>query len=97
MESCSKVQMCSSHESGSEAAIHEMREILEQEETESVLLVVSSKESTTQGDPIAMATYAIGLTPLLKITFHVINGSQKEMVELADDLTVLGKAENLRK
>ena len=39
MISCSNVQMCSGQEAGSEAAIHAVREVFENEETEAALLV----------------------------------------------------------
>ena len=37
--SCSKVQMCSGQAAGSEAVIHSMREMFENEESEAILLV----------------------------------------------------------
>ena len=52
-----------------------------------------SREGTTQGDPTAMAAYAIGITPLLKILLSYVqdnNQSTKE-VAFADDFTVSGK------
>ena len=39
MISCSNVQMCSGQEAGSEAAIHAVREVFENEEAEAALLV----------------------------------------------------------
>ena len=38
MDSCCKIQMCSGQTSGSEAAIHAMRELFEEEVSEAVLL-----------------------------------------------------------
>ena len=39
MECCSRIQMCSGHEAGCEAAIHAMKEAFDSEEAECVLLV----------------------------------------------------------
>ena len=54
---------------------------------------ILSKEGTTQGDPTAMASYAIGLTPLLKFLFDYIKEQQHNTKEAAyaDDFTVAGK------
>ncbi len=105
------LQLCVGHDSGCEAAVHALRTIFEDEESEAVLLVDSSnafnslnrsnalhnimnicpslatiainsyrqhpqlfidkekllsQEGTTQGDPLAMAIYAISLQPLVK-------------------------------
>ena len=57
-----------------------------------------SREGTTQGDPTAMAAYAIGITPLLKFLLSYIqdnNQSTKE-VAFADDFTVSGKIEEIK-
>ena len=110
--------MCSGQTSGIEAAIHAMRELFEEEESEAVLLMntanafnnincraflhnisilcpnfakyanncyripsrlfvfsgfeLKSYEGTTQGDPLGMAMYAIGLTPLLEMMIEFI-------------------------
>ena len=133
------LQMCSGHESGSEAAIHAMREIFDSNETEAVLLVdaenafnsinraallhnikaicpaihtflfncysvparlfiiggseIISSEGTTQGDPTAMAAYALALAPLLNILMQLEDPISH--VAFADDITGSGKIENL--
>ena len=53
-----------------------------------------SRQGTTQGDPTAMAAYALGLTPLLD---HVqsVKRSVKH-VAFADDLTVAGKLKEIK-
>lgn len=55
---------------------------------------LKSKEGTTQDDSAGIAIYVIGLTPLvgmlLKIMFNV------NMAAFADDITSVGKCEELR-
>lgn len=142
IESCSKIQMCSGHESGCEAAIHAMKDAYSSEEAECVLLVdaanafnslnrsatlhntkiicpilatyinncyikparlfviggteLSSREGTTQGDPLGMAIYAIGLTPLLDRMKNIADIDMK-LVAFADDLTAVGNFSTIRK
>ena len=55
---------------------------------------ISSMEGTTQGDPLAMPTYAIGITPLLKNLKREVP-SVKE-VAFADDLSGGDKLRQLR-
>ena len=50
-----------------------------------------SKEGTTQGDPLAMAMYAIGTQPLI----HRLNGIGKQ-VWYADDSAAGSSVENLK-
>ena len=59
---------------------------------------ILSKEGTTQGDPTAMASYAIGLTPLLKFLFDYIKEQQHNTKEAAyaDDFTVAGKIKEIK-
>jgi hypothetical protein len=129
------LQTCAGQESGSEASIHAMNEIFNENDTEAVLLVdaenafnsinrqtllhnieyicpsiasfiyncyiiparlfimggkeLKSLEGTTQGDPTAMATYALGLTPMLN-DLSIIDSRTKH-VAFADDLTGAGK------
>ena len=59
---------------------------------------ILSKEGTTQGDQIAMAAYALGVTPLLHF-FHEFasshNHSTKE-IAFADDFTISGKISEIK-
>ena len=50
---------------------------------------IQSVEGTTQGDPLAMSMYAIGILPLIT----TINGLCKQ-VWYADDATGAGSVEN---
>ena len=53
-----------------------------------------SREGTTQGDPTAMAAYALGLTPLLD---HLQSFKRSvEHVAFADDETGAGKLEEIK-
>ena len=56
---------------------------------------ILSSEGTTQGDPVAMAMYAIGLIHLQK-TIQYENTNVRQ-VAYADDLTGAGKVRDLRK
>ena len=140
VNSSCKVQMCSGQSSGSEAAIHAMRDLFEEEESEAVLLVdaanafnsinrnaflhninilcptfakyagncyripsrlfviggyeLISSEGTTQGDPLGMAIYAIGLTPLLDMMMEIVINIKS--AAFADDLTAIGMCHKLR-
>ena len=53
-----------------------------------------SREGTTQGDPTAMAAYALGLTPLLD-HLQSLKRSVKH-VAFADDLTGAGKLKEIK-
>ena len=53
-----------------------------------------SNEGTTQGDPVAMAMYAIGITPLLYS--QIEQPLQLSRIAFADDFTGVGSIENLR-
>ena len=56
---------------------------------------LSSKEGTTQGDPIGMAVYATGITPLLNDLMSIL-AEQDKMAAFADDITATGKCRSLR-
>ena len=55
---------------------------------------IMSKEGTTQGDPLAMAMYAIAIMPLIK---QLKVSTEVEQVWCADDSAAGGKVEKLRK
>ena len=126
------LQVCSGQQGGCEAAIHAMRHVFSESNTEAVLLVdatnafnqlnqqaalqnimrlcpeiapaivntyrlntqlfidgeiILSKEGTTQGDPLAMAMYAIATVPLI----HQLDASSSvRQVWFADDAQQLG-------
>ena len=139
VESCANSQMCG-HKSGSEAAIHAMKVMYENNDTDAVLLVdaenafnslnrkaflhnigiicpsitifirncytittrlfviggteIQSEEGTTQGDPLGMAVYAIGTTPLLNL---LAESTDEREAAFADDITAAGRIDGLRK
>ena len=57
---------------------------------------IKSSEGTTQGDPIAMAAYGIGLTPLLIILSEGDIDEAWKQVAFADDISGAGKLIFLR-
>ena len=57
---------------------------------------IKSREGTTQGDPIAMAAYGIGLTPLLVILSRGEADEAWKQVAFADDISGVGKLIFLR-
>ena len=131
------LQVCAGHIAGSEAAIHAMRQTLENPETDGTILVdatnafntlnrevalrnisylcpsiskalvntyredihlfiegetLLSQEGTTQGDPLAMAMYAIATSPLI----HRLKDKKIRQVWFADDATAGGNLNHLR-
>ena len=133
------LQTCSGHDAGSEAAIHVMKSIFDDDDTQAALLVdatsafnlvnrqaalhnisvlcpsfstilkntygapirlfitgegeLSSTEGTTQGDPLAMAMYAIAVTPLIN-HLHQLQPDISQ-VWYANDATAAGQLEPL--
>ena len=57
-----------------------------------------SKEGTTQGDPISMSAYALGILPLLQFLLDVIsvNELNAKEVAFADDFTVACKISSIK-
>ena len=128
LSSAGSLQLCAGHQSGCEAAVHAMKDIFEEEDTDGILLIdatnafnsinravllhniryicppmatyirnsyqrhsrlfilgggeIRSEEGATQGDPLAMAAYGVGITPL----FQLIRNDTKQ-VAFADDLS----------
>ena len=143
-EAAGSLQVCAGQEAGSEAAVHAIFDIFQNDDTEAVLLVdadnafnsinrkamlhnisiicpiittfisncytkparlfvvgnfeLKSTEGTTQGDPTAMAAYALGVTPLIHFLseFIKINDHHSKEVAFADDFTVAGKVTEIR-
>ena len=54
---------------------------------------IKSEEGTTQGDPIAMPIYAIGIDPLIKVLRSCLGVQQ---AAFADDLSGTGSIESLK-
>ena len=59
---------------------------------------IKSKEETAQGDPTAMVTYALGVTPLIHFLHEYVsmNNNRCKEVAFADDFTIAGKIEGIR-
>ena len=142
--SVGSLQVCAGHEAGCEAAVHAMRNMFDEQETEAVLLIdaanafnsvnrnvflhninvicpaiaiyvnncyslpsrlfiiggceIKSSEGTTQGDPIAMAVYAIAIIPLMLMILEVTNqlpDTKTKMAAYADDFSAAGSVGNL--
>ena len=55
---------------------------------------IQSEEGMTQGDPLGMALYAIGTTPLLDL---LAESNEERETAFADDITAAGKIDGLRK
>jgi hypothetical protein len=139
-EAAGPLQVCAGQDGGCEAAVHAMRAIFQDADTEGCLLVdasnafnslnrraalhnvsvlcpplspvlintyrapvrmivagsgeISSTEGTTQGDPPAMAMYALATVPLI----HLLSYSSPDVKQAwyADDATGAGSCEKLR-
>ena len=59
-------------------------------------LELKSQEGTTQGDPLGMAIYALGITPMMNILLMAIGNKHNKMVGFADDITAAGDIAALR-
>ena len=60
---------------------------------------LSSKEGTTQGDPIAMAVYAIAIIPLILMILEITDSHGTEKTRAAafsDDLTATGNIAGIK-
>ena len=130
-------QLCAGQESGTEASIHSLREILDEDDTDGVLFLdasnafnsinrkaminnlqhtcptiancirntysfpsrlfvqggveIESSEGTTQGDPLAMPSYALAILPLLQSL-----DTKLRRMAFADDFRGSGKLEEIR-
>ena len=139
-EAAGPLQVCAGQDGGCEAAVHAMRAIFQDADTEGCLLVdasnafnslnrraalhnvsvlcpllspvlintyrapvrmivagsgeISSTEGTTQGDPLAMAMYALATVPLI----HLLSNNSPDVKQAwyADDATGAGSCEKLR-
>ena len=137
MEAAGPKQLCAGQEAGCEAAIHAMRDIFENKNSDAVLLVdasnafnslnrenalrniqklcpslatvlintyredvplyindktIFSQEGTTQGDPLAMAMYAIAMIPLI----NKLQDPNVKQIWFADDATASAHLHSLR-
>lgn len=57
---------------------------------------IRSAEGTTQGDPISMAIYAIGINPMLSCLMSSYNRFKIRQVAFADDLSGAGSLQELK-
>ena len=59
---------------------------------------IKSREGTTQGDPTAVGTSALGVTPLINFLseFILINEHKSKELPFADDFTVAGKTSEIK-
>ena len=144
-KSVTSLQVCAGQEGGCEAAIHAMKDIFSEEDTEAVLLIdasnafnavnrkaflhnvkiicpeiavfvsncystssrlfviggveLLSQEGTTQGDPVAMAIYAVATIPLLLMILEITNqlpGKNTKAEGYADDVTAAGSIHGIK-
>ena len=59
---------------------------------------IASSEGTTQGDPVAMAVYAIAIIPLILMILEIIESYSEgtsKVAAYADDLTAAGRIPGL--
>ena len=57
---------------------------------------LASDEGTTQGDPVAMGMYAIGILPLLLFNMPTTEDERSKCIAFADDFTGIGKLHHLK-
>ena len=60
----------------------------------------TSKEGTTQGDPVSMAIYGIGVTPLINMLIDILSNKHSTNVNVmayADDFSTSGNLRDLRR
>ena len=57
---------------------------------------IESQKGTTQGDPIVMGMYALGLMPLLATAVHTMTNAEITQIAFADDVTGIGEIRHLR-
>ena len=60
-------------------------------------LELTSHEGSTQGDPLGMAIYAIGVTHMLDMMLAAMQNDHNKMVGFTDDVTASGNLEALRR
>ena len=60
-------------------------------------LELASREGSAQVDPLDMAIYAIGITPMLDMMSAAMQNDHNKMVRFADDVTASGSLEALRR
>ena len=61
---------------------------------------ITSREGTTQGDPVSMAIYRIEVTPLIKMLIDILSneyGANVNVVAYADDFSAAGNLQDLRR
>ena len=57
---------------------------------------LASDEGTTQGYPVAMGMYAIGILPLLLLNMPTTEDERSKRIAFADDFTGIGKLHHLK-
>ena len=60
----------------------------------------SSKKGTSQGDPVSMAIYCIGVTLLINMLIHILSNGYSANFNVtahADDFSATGNLKNLRR
>ena len=137
IDAAGPLQLCTGLNGGCEIAVHSIRQLFSDPNSEAILLVdatnafnslnrqtalcnclelcpslgrilvntyrkdinlfidgktIVSREGTTQGDPLAMAMYSLGVTPLIR---HMSNVPATRQVWYADDSSACGSIDNL--